>query len=834
MGLFSRNKPKIKVQTTKKDSFSGWIKCSGCTELVHANELTQHLNCCPKCGYHYRLSLSQRIELMADEGTFKEYFTHIKPLDSLGFVDTESYTDRLANAQKKTGRDDAVATGLCAMGGVNVAIWQLNNGTTNIIETATFREGNWLSFSTPLSSPGSASSPQVGIDSSGNAIAVWQLNNGTNFIIESARFDGNNWSAPVGLTTEGTASAPQVSVNASGEAVVVWQRHNGTNNIIETANYSNGKWSSHSLPLSSIGSASSPQIRVSSSGQAVAVWEFFNGTSHIIESAIYTGDHWTLPTMLTQGFAKDPQVGIDASGLAIATWQFYNGATFVIESAVYHDGNWSPATDLTSPGSASPSQLGVGPSGHAVAIWQLYNGSSNIIEAAIYQPPLPIIAHVTPNFGSATGGDSITITGTNLFFLNSVKFGETNASFTVNSSTSITAIVPPQPVGTTDIRIISQRGTTPLTENNQYTYHNPSPTLTSIMPNFGPSTAGNSITITGTNFIDVVAVRFGQLGALNFTVNSPTSITALVPAESVGAIDVKITTLTGTSPASINSQYIYQTPPPTLTHIHPNFGPSAGGNSVTISGTNFINVNAIKFGSMNASSFIVNSPTSITAIAPSESAGIVDITIATLTGTSENHHYTYQQPIPTISHLHKNFGPITGGNSVTITGTNFTHITSVHFGLKKAISFKVDSPTSITAIAPPGAAGKVDVRIETSIGTSTAKVQYTYKQVIPLAPSNFKGRVTKTNFFVKTDFIDVLTWDPSSDPSVVEYKIYQGNVLLETVTAKGPFTAAIHNRSEVGSDTYTLVALNAASISSLPLTTTVTKEAIPEKKRKKR
>lgn len=122
MGLFSRNKPKIKVQTTKKDGFSGWVKCSGCTELVHATELQQNLNCCAKCGYHYRLSLAQRIDLLADAGTFVEHFTHIKPVDSLSFVDTESYVDRLEIAQKKTGRDDAFCSGLCQMDGIEVAL----------------------------------------------------------------------------------------------------------------------------------------------------------------------------------------------------------------------------------------------------------------------------------------------------------------------------------------------------------------------------------------------------------------------------------------------------------------------------------------------------------------------------------------------------------------------------------------------------------------------------------------------------------------------------------------------------------------------------------------
>ncbi len=122
MGLFSRNKPKIKVQTTKKDGFSGWVKCSGCAELVHANELEQNLNCCPKCNYHYRLTLAQRISLLSDEGTFQEYFTHIKPVDFLQFVDTDSYSHRLEEAVKKTGRDDAICVGTCLLKGQPAAL----------------------------------------------------------------------------------------------------------------------------------------------------------------------------------------------------------------------------------------------------------------------------------------------------------------------------------------------------------------------------------------------------------------------------------------------------------------------------------------------------------------------------------------------------------------------------------------------------------------------------------------------------------------------------------------------------------------------------------------
>lgn len=113
MRLFSRNKPKIKIQTTKKDGFSGWLKCTHCDELIHANELEQNSNCCPKCDYHYRLSADERIKNLADPDTFKELYDDLESVDPLNFVDTESYAKRLINAKEKSGRNEGVIVGHC-------------------------------------------------------------------------------------------------------------------------------------------------------------------------------------------------------------------------------------------------------------------------------------------------------------------------------------------------------------------------------------------------------------------------------------------------------------------------------------------------------------------------------------------------------------------------------------------------------------------------------------------------------------------------------------------------------------------------------------------------
>lgn len=126
MGLFSRDKPKIKTQTTKKDGFSGWLKCTHCNELIHANELQQNRNCCPKCDYHYRLSADERLNSLADADTFRELFGDLQPVDVLGFVDTESYPQRLSNAKEKSGNSEAVIVGTCQINTQPIAIGVLD------------------------------------------------------------------------------------------------------------------------------------------------------------------------------------------------------------------------------------------------------------------------------------------------------------------------------------------------------------------------------------------------------------------------------------------------------------------------------------------------------------------------------------------------------------------------------------------------------------------------------------------------------------------------------------------------------------------------------------
>jgi hypothetical protein len=245
----------------------------------------------------------------------------------------------------------------------------------------------------------------------------------------------------------------------------------------------------------------------------------------------------------------------------------------------------------------------------------------------------------------------------------------------------------------------------------------PAPTITAsgVSPNTGSPSGGTSVTITGTGFTGVTTgVPFGGTAA-SFTVNSLTQITATTPAHAAGTVDVAVTTGAGTATATAAFTYI---PPPIVTGVAPNKGPTAGGLPVVVTGTGFTGTTSVNFG-VRSASFQVNSDTQIMATSPSGSAGPVDVTVTASAGTSAASaadRFTYFAP-PTVTSISPNNGPVVGATSVTITGTNFTSASAVKFGSNTA-TFTVSSATQIVANSPAGSAGIVDVTVATPGGTS--------------------------------------------------------------------------------------------------------------------
>jgi len=103
-----------------------WIKCGACLEIIYKPEVERNLNVCPKCNYHFRIPALERIRTVVDEGTFQEFGDDLESVDMLVFTDTKKYTDRLKEAKKKTGRKEAVITGIAKINGIGVVLGVLD------------------------------------------------------------------------------------------------------------------------------------------------------------------------------------------------------------------------------------------------------------------------------------------------------------------------------------------------------------------------------------------------------------------------------------------------------------------------------------------------------------------------------------------------------------------------------------------------------------------------------------------------------------------------------------------------------------------------------------
>jgi acetyl-CoA carboxylase carboxyl transferase subunit beta len=117
----------VKGATFRRDIPDGlWTKCSACAEALFTKDLAANLQVCPRCGFHFRLDARERIEQLADEGSFEAMDAHLRSTDPLTFVDTRRYAERLKEAYAKQGPEEGVITGIATLDGVRVALGVMN------------------------------------------------------------------------------------------------------------------------------------------------------------------------------------------------------------------------------------------------------------------------------------------------------------------------------------------------------------------------------------------------------------------------------------------------------------------------------------------------------------------------------------------------------------------------------------------------------------------------------------------------------------------------------------------------------------------------------------
>ncbi len=484
------------------------------------------------------------------------------------------------------------------------------------------------------------------------------------------------------------------------------------------------------------------------------------GTAGAVDVTVATSDGTSVVNNSTDQFTYTTPVGVVPSVTGISPTSGAAGGTVTINGLGFVSGSTTvsfgstPATNVTFVNATQITCTSPAGTGTVDVRVSTPAGTSAINSPAdrftYAAAAAPTVTGLDTKTGPVVGGTAVTITGTGFTGATGVKFGATSVAagaFTVINDTTITCTSPAGTAGTVDVTVTTSGGTSAINSPaDQFTYTVAAPTVTGLDTKTGTTAGGTAVTITGTGFTGATGVNFGTTSVATgaFTVINDTTIMCHSPAGTVGTVDVRVTTLGGTS--AINSpadQFTYAAAAvPTVTGLSTKTGITAGGTAVTIIGTGFTGATGVKFGatSVAAGAFTVINDTTITCTSPAGTAGTVDVTVTTSGGTSAINspadQFTYTVAAPTVTGLDTKTGTTAGGTAVTITGTGFTGATGVKFGATSvaAGAFTVINDTTITCTSPAGTAGTVDVTVTTSGGTSAINSpadQFTYTVAAP-------------------------------------------------------------------------------------------------------
>lgn len=96
-----------------------WLKCPKCGEVVYRDDVKAHGYVCPKCEGYFRIGTRTRIRMVADQGTFQEWFTDLETENPLEYP---GYEEKIADLQEKTKLHEAVTVGKCMVNGLETVL----------------------------------------------------------------------------------------------------------------------------------------------------------------------------------------------------------------------------------------------------------------------------------------------------------------------------------------------------------------------------------------------------------------------------------------------------------------------------------------------------------------------------------------------------------------------------------------------------------------------------------------------------------------------------------------------------------------------------------------
>lgn len=332
--------------------------------------------------------------------------------------------------------------------------------------------------------------------------------------------------------------------------------------------------------------------------------------------------------------------------------------------------------------------------------------------------------------------------------------------------------------------------------------------VSDVDPGNGAEAGGTDVTITGKNFASGATVTFGDTAATGVSVDSDTQISCTTPA-GTGTVTVSVTV--GDQTATKPDAYVYGAIPVTVTDVDPASGTTAGGDPVTITGTNFAYGATVKFGTLDAVNVTVVNATTITCDTPAASAGAVTVTVSNSDGSAGQKTNGYEFVVPTPAPTITSISPTTAaaGETVTISGSNFVNGATVKFGTTDA-TVSSSSSTSIVCVVPAGS-GAVTITVTNPDG-QTATASFTYGSA---GPVTYTLNLTSVNEKNKKEFIagNTITGESSgtsgtvktvtgSPPTSITVEVSGGGTFNQNETINnggGASTAVISSISGSGS-----------------------------------
>jgi len=355
-------------------------------------------------------------------------------------------------------------------------------------------------------------------------------------------------------------------------------------------------------------------------------------------------------------------------------------------------------------------------------------------EIFTYRLATPQIDDISPAFGLVAGDKRIVITGLDFHPRCKLKFGNTEATFTWKSPTTMEVVTPrvenPGPVNV----VIEHPDGQVVTKEAAFRY-DPEPTppmLIEVRPAKGYCQGGALIYLLGENFDAQTVVRIGEVRCISRTRSRKEIEVELPPRHEPGLVAVELIDKDGIVVRREEAFTYESRPGPRVDSVTPRNGPMVGGTRLVLEGE-FFDANCfLRIGGQTPKHVVVRGATMIEPIAPpSRQSGFVDVEIGrgdTGVNVTKNAYRYDPSPAPTIESVSPNKGTVDGGTEISIEGKNFTADSVVLFGGKAVARVKFVSATSLEIKSPPGKNGDmVDVVVRNPDGKeATVKRAFMY------------------------------------------------------------------------------------------------------------